>query len=115
MDWTIFWTLFFGGGKADHRHLGVGGMQSINIQGGMVGRLLLLREGWRTNYSTQGGVGGLCMSNYYFLLWSVHLIIQIVLSGFSTDYSYVKIFVLGRSVYFILVMRMRNWHLNTGL
>ena len=86
-------------------------MQSISIQGGMVGRLLLLREGWRTNYSTQGGVGGLCMSNYYFLLWSVHLIIQIVLSGFSTDYSYVKIFVLGRSVYFILVMRMRNWHL----
>ena len=30
-------------------------MQSISIQGGMVGsRVFLLREGWRTNYSCAG-------------------------------------------------------------
>ena len=40
---------------------------------------------------------------------------QIILSGFSIDYCYVKIFALGHSVSSFCVMGMRNWHLNTGL
>ena len=34
---------------------------------------------------------------------------------FSTDYSYVKVFALGRSVSLFFVIRMRNWRLNAGL
>ena len=35
---------FFIGGEAEHYFLGMGGMQSLSSQGGMVGRLLLLME-----------------------------------------------------------------------
>lgn len=60
--WTIFWDQFFvdrffgpiisggGGGKEDHKYLERGGVQSISTQVGVGGKLLLLREGWRTNY-----------------------------------------------------------------
>ena len=42
--------------------------------------------------------------------------ITTILSGFSTGYFHVKIFSLGRSVSLIFfVMRMPNWHLNTGV
>ena len=66
----------------------MGGMQSLSSQGGMVGRLLLLvekevlvrREGWEVHILVTATD-----------LWSVHLIIQIILSSFSTDYLYVKI------------------------
>ena len=35
---------------------------------------------------------------------------------FFDDYFYIKIFALGRRVSFsFFFMRMRNWHLNTGL
>ena len=60
---TIFWDQFFvdrffgpiisgggEGGKEDHKYLERGGMQSISTQVGVGGKLLLLREGWRTNY-----------------------------------------------------------------
>ena len=48
---------FCGGGEAKHYFLGMGGMQSLSSQGGMVGRLLLLvekevllrREGWEVD------------------------------------------------------------------
>ena len=48
---------FFLGGEAEHYFLGMGGMQSLSSQGGMVGRLLLLvekevlvcREGWEVD------------------------------------------------------------------
>ena len=76
------------GGEAKHYFLGMGGMQSLSSQGGMVGRLLLLvekevlvrREGWEVDILVTATD-----------LWSVHLIIQIILSSFSTDYLYVKI------------------------
>ena len=41
---TLKYGLFFIGGKAEHYFLGMGGMQSLSTQGGMVGRLLLLVE-----------------------------------------------------------------------
>lgn len=55
---TIFCRPFFwtdnigggGGGKEDHKYLERGGVQSISTQVGVGGKLLLLREGWRTNY-----------------------------------------------------------------
>ena len=62
MDWTIgpldhFFGPFFGPffrpfyqGEADDEHLARGGMQSISTQGGVVGRPLLRRKGWRTNH-----------------------------------------------------------------
>ena len=103
---------FLWGGEAKHYFLGMGGMQSLSSQGGMVGRLLLpvekevlvRREGWKVDILVTATD-----------LWSVHRIIQIILSGFSTDYLYVKI--LRWAVAFLLsfVMRMLNWHLNTGL
>ena len=79
---------FFMGGEAEHYFLGMGGMQSLSSQGGMVGRLLLpvekevlvRREGWKVDILVTATD-----------LWSVHRIIQIILSGFSTDYLYVKI------------------------
>ena len=47
---------FFIGGEAEHYFLGMGGMQSLSSQGGMVGRLLLVekevlvcREGWEVD------------------------------------------------------------------
>ena len=51
------WTIFFIGGEAEHYFLGMGGMQSLSSQGGMVGRLLLLvekdvlvrKEGWEVD------------------------------------------------------------------
>ena len=50
----FFWTDNIGGGgeggKEDHKYLERGGMQSISTQVGGGGKLLLLREGWRTNY-----------------------------------------------------------------
>ena len=36
-------------------------MQSTTTEGGVGGRLLLLKEGWET--VMQGGVGGGCISN----------------------------------------------------
>ena len=51
--WTrglFFRTILSRGGGADHYHLGRGGMQSISTQGGIIGRLLLLWEGRRTNF-----------------------------------------------------------------
>ena len=79
---------FFIGGEAEDYFLGMSGMQSLSSQGGMVGRLLLLvekevlvrREGWEVDILVTATD-----------LWSVHWIIQIILSGFSTDYLYVKI------------------------
>ena len=56
MEWTIgpvdyfFEPFYRGGGGADHSYLGGGGGRSIGTQGGIVGRLLLLWEGRRTNY-----------------------------------------------------------------
>ena len=47
--WGLFWNNFFGPlywGMTYQWYLGRGGIQSINTQGGVVGRLLLLREGW---------------------------------------------------------------------
>ena len=38
MDFFFYW------GEAEHYFLGMGGMQSLSSQGGMVGRLLLLME-----------------------------------------------------------------------
>ena len=51
MDYFFLW------GEAKHYFLGMGGMQSLSSQGGMVGRLLLLvekevllrREGWEVD------------------------------------------------------------------
>ena len=47
---------FFIGGEAEHYFLGMGGMQSLSSQGGMVGRLLLVekevlvcKEGWEVD------------------------------------------------------------------
>ena len=48
---------FFIGGEAEHYFLGMGGMQSLSSQGGIVGRLLLLvekevlvrKEGWEVD------------------------------------------------------------------
>ena len=48
---------FYGGGETKHYFSGMGGMQSLSSQGGMVGRLLLLvekevllrREGWEVD------------------------------------------------------------------
>ena len=56
MDWTIFWTIFwtilrtifldhFIGGKHTISTQGGVGMQSTSTEGGMEGRVLLLREG----------------------------------------------------------------------
>ena len=42
-------------------------------------------------------------------------LLDIILSGFSTNYFYVKIFALGRSLSLYFVTRMRNRYLNTGL
>ena len=42
--------------------------------------VLVRREGWEVDILVTATD-----------LWSVHLIIQIILSGFSTDYLYVKI------------------------
>ena len=75
-------------------------MQSIRTQGRLIGRLLLTREGSRTNYQYARRDAGwevdvLVKATDW---WSFYWIIQIILSSFSTDYLYVKIFALGRSV-----------------
>ena len=51
-------------------YLGRGGIQSINTQGGVVGRLLLLREGWGGSKTvvTEGGVGSCCINKCYQLM-----------------------------------------------
>ena len=60
--WTIFWTTFlnlfflvhfldhFIGGEEDHQKSGRGWMQFNSTLGGVGGRLLLLREGWKMSY-----------------------------------------------------------------
>ena len=50
---NISLDLFMGGGGREgthHLYSGSGGMQSISTKGGVRSRLLLLREGWTTNY-----------------------------------------------------------------
>ena len=69
--WTTFWTIF---GPFFVDHFIRGGERSLvlregwdavySTQGGVVGRLLLLGERWRTNYvRAQGGVGGWRIGN----------------------------------------------------
>ena len=41
---------FFIGGEAEHYFLGMGGMQSLSSQGGMVGRLVYARRGGKLIY-----------------------------------------------------------------
>ena len=62
--WTIFWTFFFfwtilegGEGGAHHYYRGRGGMKSISSEGGVGGRVLLLREGCETDYYYAGRGG----------------------------------------------------------
>ena len=61
-----------GGGEAKHYFLGMGGMQSLSSQGGMVGRLLLLvekevlvrREGWEVDILVTLLIYGVFIESY---------------------------------------------------
>ena len=63
---------FFMGGEAKHYFLGMGGMQSLSSQGGMVGRLLLLvekevlvrREGWEVDILVTLLIYGVFIESY---------------------------------------------------
>ena len=69
MDWTIFWTILKGGGEEENTPLVPrrGGMKSISTEGGLGGRVLLLREGREKDYF-YAGVGGGCNSKHYWLM-----------------------------------------------
>ena len=43
-------------------------MKSISSEGGVGGRVLLLREGVRRTIITKGGVGGGCNGKHYWLM-----------------------------------------------
>ena len=43
-------------------------MKSISTEGGVGGRVLLLRGGKRRTITSQGGVGGGCNSKHYWLM-----------------------------------------------
>ena len=63
---------FFYRGEAEHYFLGMGGMQSLSSQGGMVGRLLLLvekevlvrREGWEVDILVTLLIYGVFIESY---------------------------------------------------
>ena len=68
MDWTIFWTIFWAifwtfyfwtilEGGVEHTIITEGGMKSISSEGGVGGRVLLLREGCETDYYYKGRGG----------------------------------------------------------
>ena len=58
MDWTIFWTIFWTISWTifflDHF---IGGEHTIITEGGVRGRVLLLRDGCETDYSYAGRGG----------------------------------------------------------
>ena len=76
MDWTVFWTIFFGPFFLDHF---IRGKHTISSQGGVRCSLSVLREGWeaecyysgrgeRRTITAQGGVGDGCNSKHCWLM-----------------------------------------------
>ena len=59
MDWAIFWTIFsswpFYRGESTPLVFREGWMQSISTEGGVGGKVLLVREGCETDYYYAGG------------------------------------------------------------